>query len=60
VNQIASARAKIFKEGTAKKPNIRIFMDSDTFLAIQNKEIAGANALAQARARWYCSRPIID
>lgn len=38
-----------FREGTVKKPGISISMDSETFLAIQNKEITGAIALRQGK-----------
>ena len=38
-----------FKEGTVKKPRVILSMDSETFLAVQNKELTGATALRQGK-----------
>jgi len=38
-----------FREGTVKTPGIILSMDSETFLGIQNKELAGVTALGQGK-----------
>jgi putative sterol carrier protein len=49
--KVTRGEIKVFKEGTVKKPDISISMDSDTFLAFQNKEITSYNALAQDKIK---------
>ena len=38
-----------FQEGTVNNPEVILSMDSETFLAIHNPELAGATALGQGR-----------
>ncbi len=49
--KVTGGEVKVFKEGTVTKPGVSISMDSDTFLAFQNKEITGVNALAQDKIK---------
>jgi putative sterol carrier protein len=49
VMKISGGEVNEFREGTVNKPDISISMDSDVFLAIQNKEITGAKALGQGK-----------
>jgi hypothetical protein len=39
----------VFREGRVNKPDISITRDSDVFLALQKKEITGAQALGQGK-----------
>jgi putative sterol carrier protein len=49
--KVTDGEVKVFKEGTVTKPDINISMDSDTFLAFQNRKITGYNALAQDKIK---------
>jgi alkyl sulfatase BDS1-like metallo-beta-lactamase superfamily hydrolase len=52
VIKVTDGEIEVFKEGTAKKPDISIYMESDTFLSIQNKEITSSKAVAQGKVKF--------
>jgi predicted lipid carrier protein YhbT len=49
--RVTGGEVKVFEEGTVMKPDISIVMDSDTFLAFQNREITVYDALAQDKLK---------
>ena len=52
VLELAGGEVKELKEGTAERPNVVVTIDSDTFLAIINKEVNAIDAYAQGKIKF--------
>ena len=52
VMEIAGGEVKELKEGTVERPNVVVTIDSDTFLAILNKETNAIDAYSAGKIKY--------
>lgn len=52
VMELAGGGVKELKEGTVERPNVVVTIDSDTFLAIINKEVNAIDAYSQGKIKF--------
>lgn len=57
VMEIAGGEVKELKEGTVGRPDVVVTIDSDTFLAIVNKETNALDAYSSGKIRYKGSLP---
>ena len=52
VMEVSGGAVKELKEGTLERPNVVVTLDSDTFLAILNKEIDAIQAFSTGKIKY--------